>query len=268
MSAHVERASRPFQRSRKTGGTPVPLKRWLLVVFLSSAAGFLLHLARDIITHRPPAWLQTRKIAGPSLSRESLRQFRAILDAAERESDRLRRPVGSVQLCEVRKGKPEPLIWNLEEFTNPGFEPQSRFQYELRGSDKAIVGYYALDGKPLPAVVRKLSYLGGQHPTVEFTVNPPVRPGAELRVIRVERGRQLVETMQKDAWLLSLDRLPATNAAVVARAVLLPPGAEVVRYSPDSGWSTTVAGMPMIRWLNPSLEAGAPAPTVTFRWSG
>jgi hypothetical protein len=242
-------------------------KRWLALVFVSAAAGFILHLARDILAHQPPAWLQTRKIAGPSLSREALRQFRALVDAAQREADRLGRPVGSVQLYEVRKGKTEPMVWNLEPLGNPGFEPQSRFQYEWRGSEKSIAGYYALDGKPLPALVRKLSYLDGRHPTVEFVVNPPVRPGAELRVIRLERGRKLAETMRKDGWLLSLDRLPATNAAVAARAVLLPPGVEVVRYSPDSGLSSTAAGMAMVSWLNTSAQTGAPAPSVTFRWS-
>jgi hypothetical protein len=236
-------------------------------VFLSTATGFLLHLARDVITHQPPAWLQTRRLAGPSLNREVLRQFRNMVDITQQEAERLRVPVGSVQIYQLRHGKTEPLVWNLEQFVNQGFDPQSRFQYELRTPDQRIVGYYGMDGKPLPAIIRKLTYLKEQRPNVELTVEPPVRPGAELLVIRLERGRRIVETMQKDGWLLSLDRLPATNAVVASRAVCLPKGAVVIRYAPDTGIGSTAGGAPTIRWFNASLDARDPAPSVAFRWS-
>jgi len=186
---------------------------------------------------------------------------------AEQEAERLRVAEVSVQLYEVRRGKSEAIVWSLEEYVNRGFDAQSHFQHELRIPEQQVLGFYTLEGKPLSATIRRLAYLEGQPLNVEFTVGSPVQPGERLRVIRLDRSRAIAETMQKDAYLLALDRVPDTNMAVAVRLAYFPKGASVVRYSPDTGFSSVFAGKPTVSWRNSDSNPHDPAPSVTFRWS-
>ncbi len=261
----------PHPQPSENRSSPIDWKRWLTLVFLSVASGFILHQVRTAIARRPPAWLQVRKIVGPALRNESLasplREFRGLVDEAQQEAGRIGVPLGPVQLCEVRKGSTETIVWTLDQFDNQGFDAQSRFQRELPDSSKRLIGYYTMDGKPLPSIIRQLTYLDGAHPNVEFTVTPAVSPGATLFVIRIERGSKIVESARKGAYFLSLGRLPPTNAVIAAQAVHLPRGTVIIQHSPGGEPSSLGAGLPLVIWLNSSLKPQDPAPSLLFKWS-
>ena len=185
---------RPLRRTRQ-----INWKRWTLIVFLSAGAGFILHQAISVITNRPPAWLTTRAIKGSALAGglgSPLSRFREMADDARQESSRLRVPLGPVQLYEVRKRNAEVIVWSLERFTNPGFDPQTRFQHALKTSYQQLIGYYTLEGKPIPAVVRELTRSEGEPANVELTVAQPVSRGGDLFVIRLERGAKAILSPQ------------------------------------------------------------------------
>jgi hypothetical protein len=261
----------PQTEDPKRRDSPGDWKRWLTLIFLSMATGFILHQVRTAIARRPPAWLQVKKIVGPALGNESfsspLRQFRGLVDEAQQEANRCHRPLGRVCLCEVRKGSPEAITWTLDQFDNQGFDAQSHFQRELPGPSQHLIGYYTLDGKPLSAVIRQLTYLGSEHPTVEFGVAPPVLPGAKLFVIRIERGLKIVPSAHEGAYFLSLGRLPPTNEVLAAQGVHFPRGAVIVQHSPGGESGTSSAGLPTVIWFNSSLKPQDAAPSVLFRWS-
>jgi len=251
--------------------SPINWKRWFVLVFLSVASGFILHQARSALMNRPPSWLQTKTVVGPSLHKGGgwefpLSRFRSLVNETQQEAQSLRVPLGQVQLYEVRLRwrHPETIVWNLEQFANKGFDPQSRFQHELRISNQQLIGYYTLEGKPIPAVVRQMTNLKGQYPNVEFAVTPPVAPGATLLVIRLARGPKIVDSMQKGTYFLPVGRLPATNTVIASLAVHLPAGATIVRYSPDSGSSAIIDGVPMVSWINSSMQPKDPAPSLRF----
>jgi hypothetical protein len=254
---------RPLRRTRQ-----INWKRWTLIVFLSAGAGFILHQAISVITNRPPAWLTTRAIKGSALAGglgSPLSRFREMADDARQESSRLRVPLGPVQLYEVRKRNAEVIVWSLERFTNPGFDPQTRFQHALKTSYQQLIGYYTLEGKPIPAVVRELTRSEGEPANVELTVAQPVSRGGDLFVIRLERGAKAILSPQTGNYYLSLNYPPSTNVAVACRGIQLPRGADIVRYVPSDGAWAATEGAPMLSWRNSQLKAKDPAPSLTFK---
>jgi hypothetical protein len=241
-----------------------------VLITLSVAAGFILHLARDIITHQPPSWLSTKTIKGPRLKTSDpsapLTRFRRIADDARREASQRRVTIGPVQLYEVRKRGNEVVVWNLERFVNRGFDPQLRFQHILGIPDARLIGYYTLEGQQVPAILRRLTTSANQQADVELTVLQPVPPGGELFIIRLERSEtKPAVSPQTGNFYLSLSYLPSTNTGVSCRAIQLPKGAEVVRYAPsDVAWTAT-EGAPMLGWENTQLPPQSPPPSLTFK---
>ncbi len=247
---------------------PIDWRRWTLIVVLSVAAGFILHQARSALTDRPPFWLKTTTIKGPRLETGDptgpLKRFRQLLDDARQQARQLRASIGPVQLYEVRRGDGEVVVWNVERFVNRGFDPQRRFQHVLGVPIQQLIGYYMLDGKPIPAVVRELTRLPGQTANIEMTVPAPVPPGGELFVIRLERGAKPVVSPHTGNYYLSLSYLPSTNAGIACRAIQLPKGAGVVRYAPSEVAWVVTEGAPAVAWQNSQLPSKAPAPSLTF----
>jgi hypothetical protein len=249
--------------------TPIHWKRWTVIVVLSLAAGFILHQARSALTNRPPFWLKTTTIKGPKLTTSDpacpLKRFRQMVDDARLEARQLRLPMGSVQLYEVRKRKGNVVVWNVERFVNRGFDPETRFQHGLRTPIQQLIGYYMLDGKPISAVVRELTKLQGRTANIELTVPEPVAAGAELFVIRLERGTaKPVLSPHSGHYYLSLSYLPSTNSGIACRAIQLPQGSSIVRYAPaEVAWSAA-QGAPIVAWQNSQMPPKAPAPSLTF----
>ena len=222
--------------------------------------GFVALRARTLFQGTP---FHIESKAAPALTPSVLESFRTYYHQIEREARANRLPIESIFFVEVRPTARECWQWRTEKLTNTGMNPMAQFE---RGSGTAIdrlIGYYTLEGEPLPLQYKHLPP-NPQQPSVSVELPDALTPGQSVLVLRVERAPTKLQPNSAGNFAVNFPRLSNTDDVIRASALCLPAG-KMLSYRPQGGVYESTTGCPLFGWINSRLDDRAPAPFVTFK---
>ena len=241
-------------------------KLWLAVIACGIVMAFCVRRAYNAFHERPPAWVKTEDRVGPVITRDNhlnaaWKAFSDLLVTVRRESARQQLPVGSVSLLALESDITNAVSIATESLVNQGFNPLNNVQASIGGDERRFVGFYGIDGGPIPFTIVRVPGRRG-NPPVTLHLKNPIAPGETQLVARVERRRAPVNIGKDGKAQAGLGRFPRTPNAVYARAIELPSGSMIVRNVPDT--TATVSGdvVPLVSWIGTATNANAPMSVV------
>ena len=244
---------------------------------LAATSGVLLALAfvvariNSAFVARPPAWMHPTEHRSPPLDRDARlglgwSQLQLVREQAELQAKMRHQGLGSLRLMMVGSDPQEVVSWNSEALVNQGFQPLANFECSAPVSADRFVGYYTMEGDPLPYTSK---YDPRQSNTFVCTLHLPaaINPGATALVFQVTRPKSRVRIPAKGngPYEVHLGRLPSPDTTIAAWSIALPDHTEVVRHSPAQGPLILTDPGVMVLWINSRLDPPESAAALFFR---
>ena len=234
-------------------------KTWTGVALALLVFGFAAYRVRTAF-YAPPGSLRIETKTGPDLDKPVLECFRADYRQIDHEVKVTGLPLASIFFVEVCAARHECRFWRAAKLTNAGMDPIT--QFEMGTTAERLVGYYTLDGQPLPFQL-KHPPARPKNPTVCVDLPAPLAPGAADWVLRVEAAPVKLTANFKGEFTVDFPRLSNAENVIRAAALCLPAGGRLISYRPQVGAYESTTGWN--GWINTRLEARAPAPFATFK---
>lgn len=205
-----------------------------------------------------PSWLLTREKVGPRLGAEA---FQPLLMEIERQARERNLPVRTVRFIGVAKDCKETYHWTLESLTNPGYAPMVELEKIAPAKQSEFVGYYALDGTPIP-YMQKRDPNRPQNLSLKLHLSMPILPGTTQLVFCVVKKSDQIKKDKAGFLLVNLGKF--RGEGIQGLGISLPKGVICKSYSPEQGAMVSSNSTWSAGWCNVLLETNAPGVWAAF----
>jgi hypothetical protein len=212
-------------------------KIWVAVASFVIVVGFALRQYQSGFVSHPPDWMHVQEHESqriPDLHEidSAWRKVTVLWQMTRAAAASQQVANYTIMLTELASKGPDATAWQGETIRNQGFEPLSRIERELWGTDPArLLGYYTSDGLPLRFATRNNPSIPGLH-LVTVHLDGPMAPAASTFLIRRERQPNSTPLNGTGPRTFGFNYFRQGDG-VEACGVLLPPRATLVRYSPE-----------------------------------
>jgi hypothetical protein len=255
-------------------------KVWVTLVVLCAAIFFAVNRYRAAVAPKAPSWMNLRQGIGPALQTRwstdaSWEIIKPFIEQVRRDSIAHLLPIGTVIIHEYTSDPSTIILWTAEQLINPGFAPLKDFERMNTPRDGDLMGFYTLNGDPIPYTLRNAPN-SAQMTYITINMTQSVEPGKTEVILRRQQapatsgmragtvGASAASTNQPGRISVWMPPMPPPIRAIHARAVLLPKGAGVSRFSPPQASIVATNERPFLAWINSNNSSNTPAVTMSF----
>lgn len=243
-------------------------KTWLAVAFFAVVIGFAVRQYRAAFVSRPPDWMHLQEHASQRIPdihevNSAWFQFSELVKSTRAAAEAQHIDHYTVWVTELGNDVHTTTYWSGETIPNEGFDPMPNIERQFFFKPSLLLGYYGSDGTPLGFATRGMPG-GGDHIIATVHADKPIPPGTSMFLIRREFRTDPKATKSKGPKTIGLGNLRYAPDRIEARGLLLPPGATLTRYAPESSAIVMPSSPTMVAWISSDLVTNKTPLLITF----